>query len=390
MGFWSNVLEALLNLLATRQRSALALIGIVIGTGSVVAMVSIGGMVQGETLKRFEAMGPDLVSLRLRAHEGLDGLRLADLAMLDTGLAPWLRLIAPTLDQSLWLEQRGQGLFLTLLGTTANLQALHDLRVTRGRFISPFDRYRRFGVVGHEIVEYHAALGRSLDLGDILALDGQAIAIIGFLAPAPPDFFGGIDVNSAVILPISSLSRVSDSPINAIAARLQPGLAHRTAASGIADWFARHHPRLSVQIRSPEQIIEQMQQQMRLLTLMLGAIGSISLIVGGVGVMNIMLVSVTERRREIGVRLAIGARRRDVRMQFLTEAVILALIGGLFGLALGAATAWAVAFFFGWGFFIAAPVLLLGFGVSAAIGVFFGFYPAVQASNVDPIQALRS
>lgn len=390
MGLWANILEALRNLLSTRQRSALALIGIIIGTGSVVAMISIGGMVQHETLKHFEAMGTDLISLRLRARSGVGGLGVKDIQALKSGLAPWLTVVSPTLEKSLWLEHGAEELFLSQIGATATLQELYGLELVRGRFLSPLDRYQRFGVVGDEVAAHYVKLGRTLMPGDTLTLDGQVITVIGVLASAPRDLFGATDVNSAVIMPVSTLSRITDSTIDSISARVRTGLSSRKVSAAITAWFAQQHPTLSVDVRSPEQMIAQMQQQMRLLTLMLGAIGSISLIVGGVGVMNIMLVSVTERRREIGVRLAIGARRWDVRLQFLIEAVILALIGGLLGLVLGAGAAWVAAYFFNWGFFVTASVLLLGFGVSAAIGVFFGFYPAVQASNVDPIIALRS
>jgi putative ABC transport system permease protein len=141
---------------------------------------------------------------------------------------------------------------------------------------------------------------------------------------------------------------------------------------------------------SPEQLIANMREQMRLFTLLLGSIGGIALLVGGVGVMNIMLVSVSERRREIGLRMAVGARRSDVRRQFLVEALILSFIGGLLGVVLGVAAARIAAHWNGWDFFFTPSAALVGFGVSAAVGIFFGLYPAVQASRLDPITALRS
>lgn len=390
MGIWANILEAMRNLLATKQRSVLALIGIIIGTGSVVAMISIGGMVQNETLKRFEDMGTDLISIRLRAPQSGQGLGLNDLAQVEQGLSAWFDVVTPSIEKSLWLELGGQEQFFSQIGSTVNMGTLYRLELAEGRFISPFDRYQRYAVVGQDMAIAYAAAGQQLEPGSTLELDGQIYTVIGLLKRAPVDLFGGTDVNRAMIVPVSTLSRLSGQDISSLAARIKPGLAHQASFAQAGSWFAQQVPGLGADFRSPEQMIEQMQQQMRLLTLMLGAIGSISLVVGGVGVMNIMLVSVTERRREIGVRLAIGARRRDLRRQFLIEAVILALIGGLLGLVLGALAAWLVAYFAGWGFFVTLPVLLLGFGVSAAIGVFFGFYPAAQASKVDPIVALRS
>jgi len=390
MGILANIIEALRNLMATKQRSVLALIGIIIGTGSVVAMISIGGMVRNETFKRFETMGTDLIQIQLRARQSDQGLGLRELARLEQGLKSWFSLITPTTNNSLWLELGGQERFFTQLGTTATMQTLYQLELASGRFISPFDRYQRYVVVGAEVADAYAAGGQLLAPGSTLELDGQLYTVIGLLKHAPADSFSGTDVNNAMIVPISTLSRLLGGEISLLAARIHSGLAHQATFAEVGHWFTQNFAGISADFLSPEQLIEQMQQQMRMLTLMLGAIGSISLIVGGVGVMNIMLVSVTERRREIGVRLAIGARRVDVRRQFLIEAVILSLIGGLLGLLLGGLAAWLVAHLADWTFLVTAPVLLLGFGVSAAVGVFFGFYPAVQASNVDPIIALRS
>ena len=141
---------------------------------------------------------------------------------------------------------------------------------------------------------------------------------------------------------------------------------------------------------SAEELIERMEKQMKLFTLLLGAVGSISLIVGGVGVMNVMLVSVTERRREIGIRRALGAKRGGIQSQFLIESMILSIIGGIFGIGLGVAASYVIAHFSKWEFLISYPAILLGFGVSSVVGIFFGFYPAHQAARLDPIAALRS
>ncbi|MGE0716946.1 MAG: ABC transporter permease, partial [Alphaproteobacteria bacterium] len=150
-----------------------------------------------------------------------------------------------------------------------------------------------------------------------------------------------------------------------------------------------NHRGAIVQARSAEQLIEQMANQMRLYTLLLGAIGGISLVVGGVGVMNVMLVAVTERRREIGIRMAIGARRRSIVSMFLTEAICLSLTGGIIGTAIGIGTAHAASQFANWTFFLAPAAIPFGAGVSVAVGVVFGYLPARQAARVDPIQALR-
>ena len=143
-------------------------------------------------------------------------------------------------------------------------------------------------------------------------------------------------------------------------------------------------------MQSAQQLIAGMANQMRLFQLLLAVIGGIALVLGGVGVMNIMLISVQERHREIGIRLAIGARRRDIQTLFLSEAVILATLGGVLGIGLGIAGSFGFARFSGWEFVIAPAAAPLGAGVSIAVGIFFGFYPAFMASRLDPIEALRA
>ena len=154
------------------------------------------------------------------------------------------------------------------------------------------------------------------------------------------------------------------------------------------DYFRRVAPRVAVRVQSAQKLIEQMQRQMQTFALLLAAIGSISLIMGGVGVMNVMLISVSERRREIGIRRALGARRLDIQSQFLTEAVVLSLVGGVFGLLLGVAGTWGFCRFSQWTFLVDPGAAVSGFVVACAVGVFFGFQPAYQAARLDPIAAL--
>ena len=146
---------------------------------------------------------------------------------------------------------------------------------------------------------------------------------------------------------------------------------------------------MTVRVESAEKLIEQMHKQMRLFTLLLGTVGAISLLVGGIGVMNVMLVSVTERRLEIGIRRALGARRRDIQRQFLTESVILSLLGGAFGIAFGIGASYLISHYNGWTFLVSTPAVGLGVGITGGAGIFFGFYPAWQAARLDPVTTLR-
>jgi putative ABC transport system permease protein len=178
--------------------------------------------------------------------------------------------------------------------------------------------------------------------------------------------------------------------VDTILVRMAPGSDPRRAPALIKGFFAAHTPNKPVTVNTAEELIAQMEKQMKIFTLMLGAIGSISLIVGGVGVMNVMLVSVTERKNEIGVRRAFGAQRVDIQAQFLVEALILCLMGGALGALFGTTSAYIIAQYSHWHFFMSRLALFLGIVVSCAIGIFFGFYPAFQASRLKIIQALRN
>jgi len=173
-------------------------------------------------------------------------------------------------------------------------------------------------------------------------------------------------------------------------ARKTPGADHKAATEQIQAYFKQNIRGIRMEVRSAEELIQQMQKQMRLFTLLLGAIGSISLIVGGVGVMNVMLVSVSERKKEIGIRRALGARQGDIQGQFLMEAVTLCLVGGLLGAALGVGASRVIAHFAKWQFMVAYSAMLIGILVAAVVGIFFGFYPARQAAKLNPINALRT
>lgn len=386
-----NLREALANLLGAKQRTALALIGIVIGTGSVIAMINIATIVKAEALRQFKDMGTDILIIQPR-FGGSDAASIdpEDVAGLLRE-APGIVGVAPIASGGAPLSFEGRIGNGGLVATSAALADLAKLRLATGRFISDLDGYQHFCVIGSGLRTSFGSGGPEPGVGDALRIGDYIFTIVGVLQPAAHNPMVPFNLNESVYVQLASRRRLLSRPdIGMLIARMAPGVHHLVAEREVAAYF---QPRLrgeTPEVRSAEQLIEGMESQMQLYTLLLAAIGSISLIVGGVGVMNVMLVTVTERQREIGVRLAIGARQRDIRRLFLTESMLLSLLGGALGTGLGVGASAAAAHYSGWLFVLSPTAIPLGAGVSAAVGVFFGFYPAHQASRLDPIACLRA
>lgn len=389
--------EASRNIVATKQRSLLALLGIVIGTASVIAMLNVGSIMQNAVMEQFRAMGTNVINIRAQysadedsaGHNKLD----LDLARALGSATQQLIQVAPFDSASAQLRAGAESQNVRLTGATEALQDLLRVRVTNGRWVSELDGVELQGVIGSEVADNYAEqTGQPLELGDRVGLGNYTMTVAGVLEPYPQG--GGvspISPNRTIFLPIEALQRFdANAELEGILARVSPQTNHQELARSIKAWVEERAPGLYLEVSSAEQLLANMEQQSRMFTIMLGAIGSIALIVGGVGIMNIMLVSVTERRKEIGVRLAIGARNADIRQQFLVEAMMLCLLGGVLGAALGTGAAIAFAYFTGNAFVAAPMAVLLGVSVSTVTGIAFGYYPALQASRLDPIIALRS
>ena len=391
--------EALASLSSSKQRSLLALIGIVIGIGSVIAMVSVSGIVKHEAMRQFKEMGTDLLNIQPEHAARVAGAPRQRPAsrwtLADLGSLP--QAVPAVVEHAPLVNVQGAGVRVTgkplervnVLGTSASLPGLAKLRVSEGRFISDLDEASRHVVIGHQLMLSLRKAGVDEALGARLRIGDGLFTVVGVLAASPPNAMTSMDPDHSAVVPLALAWRMSRDPApSQLLARVGPGVDNNLAMAQVKMHFQALGKAVSV--RSPEEIIAQMEKQMRMFTLLAGAIGSISLIVGGIGVMNVMLVSVTERRREIGVRRALGARRGDIQQQFLVESVILSMIGGVFGVVLGTGAAWATAWLAGWQFVLSWQAIALGVGVAGAVGIFFGFYPARQAARLDPIQALRA
>lgn len=400
----SNLKEATRSLLASKQRTILALIGIVIGIGSVIAMVSIGKIVQEESLRQFKEMGTDILTIEKEFGGGPTGIpggaprsAAKSALMLDTIRAipahcPGISNVAPSVRGNGEASFNGKKIErASLMGVTASFLEINKLTMREGRFLSDLDAQSRYCVIGSNVAADLQKKGAGKLIGNKVRVGDNLFTILGVTNEVPQGGMRRFEPNEMIYIHITTALRVfSNAEISSITARVTPGFTNNTARDQVMAYFASLGKGTAVRITSPEEIIAQMEKQMQMFTLLLGAIGSISLIVGGVGVMNVMLVSVTERRREIGIRRALGAKRGDIRGQFLIESVILSLIGGLLGIIFGISASWLIARFAHWQFALSFGAIILGVGVSNAVGIFFGYYPARQASLLDPIAALKS
>lgn len=401
--------EAAGNLMAAKQRTLLALIGIVIGAGSVIAMINVGQMVQHQALMQFQALGPDLVNVVIEAPpaglgagpgaaprgSGRGGLP-PDLALDVIASVPSLSTAAPIIQASAMLVRDGRPAHAQMLATTTGVLDLIGVTMAEGRFISDLDASEPFiaGARGAFEMGFGEMAGPPKDplkVGESLRVGGSLFTVVGTFDAGGFNPLLGFQPSRVLFIPLRAARRVSDAPlVGQIIGRMAPGATPAEVQRQIAARLQILGRRERATVRSAEELTQAMAQQMRLFTLLLGAIGSISLVVGGVGVMNIMLVSVMERRREIGLRLAIGARPREITWLFLAESVLLSAIGGGMGLMLGLGASYVFGSVTGTPFFPSELAALVGVVVSGSVGVFFGYYPARRAARLDPIEALRA
>ena len=394
----TNLREAVRSLRGARLRTLLGLVSIMIGIASVIAMISTGEIAKSQSRKQFQALGTDILTIVKSAPTGTavpkhrrtigleDALALADALSTVSVTAP------QTASQSVFRyggKHAGRG---TMQGVSAVFAPVNKLRIAEGRFVSDMDTERYFAVVGKDVAAAMHRIGARRIIGETLQIDDRLFTVVGALEEAMENYSLPFQVkaNQSVFVPISTVRRMNpQEEIRMIVARAAPGIHHSDAVRDIQAYFATRNKGLHLRVVTAEQLIAQMQSQLGLMTLLLGAVGSISLIVGGIGVMNIMLISVSERRREIGVRRALGATRWNIQGQFLTEAMILTIAGGLIGILVGTGATYGICLFTGWDFFLSFTAAIAGFGVSTIIGLFFGFQPAYQASRLDPIAALQ-
>ncbi len=384
------------NLLAHRMRAILTILGITIGIAAVISVVAIGQGGRVAILSQIEQMGSSrYFEITVDQSRGeaatADTFRVED-ATLIKELSPAVEKMAPIsyvpLADIRLPQTRQKPVSAQALGTTPDYQAAGNLVVASGRFLSAGDvsAHSRVVVLDAELSKQLFAdadpVGKQVFIQDNSAtviglLKKQASVSMGLRNAYLPVTFAQEIANSRVIYQLSGVAVSKEALPQAIADSVKI-LEKRHTANGV------HYKGQSL-----EDQMTAVSKVTSAITTVIGAVAAIALVVGGVGVMNIMLVAVTERTREIGLLKALGARRRDIMQQFLGEAIALCLVGGFFGVLFGAGGAWIVSFFAHWPPLISGWTILLAFGFSAAVGLFFGIYPASRAAALSPAEALR-
>ena len=389
-------------------RSALTMLGIIIGVGAVIAMVSVGAGAQARVAEQIRALGSNLI-LILPGSVATTGVRLGfgtrpsitqeDSVAIAREVGS-IQATAPSVrgrDQVIWGNTNWS---TAIQGTTPDYEEARQWPVATGRWFNQeeADGSAKVVLLGQTVAEN--VFGSADPVGAVVRVAGVPLTVVGVLERKGQSSWGQ-DQDDVIVIPLTTANRRVIGPrqplptsVNAISVRVRDGEDMRATEREIRDLLRQRHKLQSYQeddfwMRNLSEVLQAEEASSRVLTMLLAAIASVALMVGGIGIMNIMLVSVTERTREIGLRMAVGARGRDIRTQFLVEAVTLSLTGGVAGIGFGLAASYAIAYFAEWRTLINPEAILLAFGFSAAVGVFFGFYPAQKAAQLNPIEALR-
>ncbi len=403
MDFWNTFRLALRALARNKLRSSLTMLGIIIGVGAVIATVSIGQGAEYLVQQGIQSMGTNVVFIGSGSHRpggmrmGVGAVKTLTLDDMKAVLreVPLIREAAPGLGSRVQVVYQNQNWSTSILGTTPNYFAIRRWSVQSGAVFGDeeVDTASNVCLIGTTVAGI--LFGEEDPIGKQIRVRNLPFRVVGLLESKGQSVMGD-DQDDRMFAPYTTVQRkiAGITWLNMVFASAVSPDASLAAVPPIAALLReRHRLRPDEEddffVRTQSEVADLANQTQRVMTLLLGSIASVSLIVGGIGIMNIMLVSVTERTREIGVRMAVGATEGDVQRQFLVEAVALSMVGGLAGIFAGLAGSAMINNFLAWPTLISPKAIAIAAVFSVAVGIFFGYYPARKAAQLDPIEALR-
>jgi putative ABC transport system permease protein len=409
--YLSDIPLAFDNLRAQKTRTVLTALGIVFGVGSVIGMLAIGAGAREESLSFIERLGVRNVlveSIPSASREEMQqrrraspGLTERDVRILEANIES-LELLSPrrTLHPARVLPKPSQAI-PNMYGVRPSYASIHNLRVAEGRFFSDHENLESTPVcvLGDRVKSSMLGYGPGA-IGKYIKVNDTWLQVVGVLAPQVSEGKGagqGDDRNQLIYIPFNTfqyrfwdLNSYMKDEIDGIDLRLKPGADSVKAAEVVTAILNSTHRNIEdFTVTIPAALLAQQQKTQTIFTYVMVAIAAISLLVGGIGIMNIVLATVMERTREIGIRRATGARRGDIVRQFLSESVLISVGGGIAGIGFGLSLSWLIAHTAEWKTIVTPASVIIAFSVSVAVGVVFGIYPAMKAARIDPIEALR-
>lgn len=397
--FWTILKVAVGSLISNGMRSFLAMLGIIIGVGAVVSMLALGAGAQQQVLQRVQDMGSNLLSIRPanQRRGGVSGTRqnltLEDAQAIVSDV-PGVKEVAPIVRGSSQIKYFNENSPASVIGSAVTYFSTRNNKVAKGRVFTEGEvsRGSRVAVIGPDLAEL--LFNENNPVGESVKIQGINFEIVGLLKEKGDGDRDNID--EAVIVPYTvAMKRLfGETRLMDIDVCAEEDADMEVVEAGLLALFRKRHKiadgdDADIRVFNQEEMLETASNVGQTFTMLLGGIASISLLVGGIGIMNIMLVTVTERTREIGIRKAVGARERHILLQFLMESILISGIGGLCGIAAGFAAARGIGNMTEFVPIVEANAVILSLSVSASVGVFFGYYPARRAAKMDPIVALR-
>ena len=391
---WSMAVNTLT---ANKFRSALTMLGIIIGNASTIAVIAIGQGAKQFTQQQLESLGPNQLEIYAFEESGLSG-EAAELVLSDVAAiieqAPSVREVAPQIESNLAVSYRGNSLNADIRGTTPGIIYVRSLKLDRGTFFTQAESKQnsQVAVLGSAIAK--KLFGNINAVGQTIQINGLSFQVIGLISAKGSSL--GVNLDDTVYVPITTMAQQLQGtrspngiPIDYLVVSAQNRASVRAAAFQITNILVRRHGKQDFEILANKSLEDLTAKIADGLSLLLGAIAGISLLVGGIGIMNIMLVSVKERTPEIGLRKAIGATEQDVLTQFLLESLIVSVIGSAIGTGISICGVLVIGVLTPMPIVVSIKAIALAIGVSGTIGLVFGVIPAKQAARLDPITALR-